>query len=157
MNSVRTGKKLLFPNLNMTKCMTFICSYLLWREFYMDKKNNKKLTVSYKLINSIFANLNSFQVKKTGEIQFQRIVERFRRNDSIPFHENILHRIFDIADNKIKLQFHYGEDDIIPIIRTYVCPPKPDYGCEIVFDETENPVDEVVFFFFFERPFHLKI
>lgn len=70
-------------------------------------------------------------------------MEKFRRNEKIPFHEDILKRTFDIAEKKIILQFHYGNDDITPTIRVYTCPPKPNYGCEIVFNENDNPVDEV--------------
>lgn len=70
-------------------------------------------------------------------------MEKFRRNERIPFHEDILKRTFDIAANTITLQFHYGQNDITPTIRVYKCPPKPDYGCEILFNEKDNPVDEV--------------
>lgn len=70
-------------------------------------------------------------------------MEKFRRNESIPFHEDILKRTFDIADNKIILQFQYGKNDIRPTIRIYTCPPKPDFGTEIPFNEEDNPVDEV--------------
>lgn len=52
-------------------------------------------------------------------------------------------RTFDIAENKIILQFHYGKNDITPTIRVYTCPLKPDYGCEILFNEDDNPIDEV--------------
>lgn len=76
-------------------------------------------------------------------LNFQQIIERFRRNESLPFHDDILQRTFDITGNKIILQFQYGDNDITPTIRKYVCPPKPDYGCEIIFDEAKNPVDEV--------------
>lgn len=44
---------------------------------------------------------------------------------------------------KITLQFHYGPGEITPTIRTYVCPPKPEYGCEIKFNEDENVIDVV--------------
>lgn len=44
---------------------------------------------------------------------------------------------------KITLQFHYGPNEITPTIRVYVCPPKPEYGCEIKFNEDENVVDVV--------------
>lgn len=71
------------------------------------------------------------------------MVEKFRRNEDLPFHEDILKRTFDIGDNKIILQFQYGKNDIRPTIRTYTCPPKSDYGCEIPFNEDDNPVDEV--------------
>lgn len=81
-------------------------------------------------------------------------MEKFRRNEDIPFHEDILKRTFDIANNKIILQFQYGQNDIRPTIRTYTCPPKPDYGCETPFNEEDNPVDEVqlprCFFFFLQ-------
>lgn len=70
-------------------------------------------------------------------------MEKFRRNDDTPFHEDILKRTFDIGDNKIILQFQYGKNDIRPTIRIYTCPPKSDYGCEIPFNEDDNPVDEV--------------
>lgn len=70
-------------------------------------------------------------------------MEKFRRDEKIPFHENILKRTFDIAENKIILQFHYGRNDITPTRRVYTCPVKPDYGCEIRFNEEDNPVDEV--------------
>lgn len=70
-------------------------------------------------------------------------MEKFRRNEDTPFHEDILKRTFDIGDNKIVLQFQYGKNDIRPTIRTYTCPPKSDYGCEIPFNEEDNPVDEV--------------
>lgn len=70
-------------------------------------------------------------------------MEKFRRNAAIPHHEDILKRTFDFENKKIILQFQYGNDEITPIIRTYKCPPKPDYGCEIVFNEDENPVDMV--------------
>lgn len=70
-------------------------------------------------------------------------MEKFRRNEQIAFHEDILKRTFDIGDNKIILQFQYGKNDIRPTIRIYTCPPKSDYGCEILFNEEDNPVDEV--------------
>lgn len=73
----------------------------------------------------------------------KKIVENFRRNELVPFHEDILKRTFDMAETKIILQFHYGKDDITPTVRVYMCPPKPDYGCEILFNEHDNPVDEV--------------
>ncbi|XP_031633973.1 coiled-coil domain-containing protein lobo [Contarinia nasturtii] len=88
--------------------------FLVYREFVTDAKGNKDLL---------------------------KIVEKFRRNEKIPFHENILKRTFDIAENKIILQFHYGYNDITPTIRVYTCPPKPNYGCEIPFSEDDNPVD----------------
>lgn len=72
-------------------------------------------------------------------------MEKFRRNEKIVFHEDILKRTFDIAENKIMLQFHYGKNDIRPTVRVYKCPPRPDYGCEIQFNEDDNPVDEVCF------------
>lgn len=44
---------------------------------------------------------------------------------------------------KITLQFHYGPSEITPTIREYMSPPKPEYGCEIKFNEAENVVDMV--------------
>lgn len=64
-------------------------------------------------------------------------------------HKDISIRTFDIAARKIILQFHYGDDEISPTIREYNCPPKPDYGCEIIYIDSENVVDEVSCFFFF--------
>lgn len=73
----------------------------------------------------------------------QKIVEKFHRNEDKLFHEDILERTFDIANGKMTIQFHYGDDEITPTIRVYKCPPKPEYGCEIFFDEMDNPVDMV--------------
>lgn len=84
-----------------------------------------------KLINSFFRLLS------------QKIVEHFRRNRTMESHEDIYIRTFDMRTKKITLQFHYGPNEITPTIRVYVCPPKPEYGCEIKFNEDENVVDAV--------------
>lgn len=73
----------------------------------------------------------------------KKIIEKFRRNEKKVFHEDILKRTFDIAENEIILQFHYGNYDVTPTIRKYKCPQQPDYGNEIIFNEADNPIDEV--------------
>lgn len=73
----------------------------------------------------------------------QKIVEHFRRNRTKESHEDIYIRTFDLRTKKITLQFHYGPSEITPTIREYMSPPKPEYGCEIKFNEDENVVDVV--------------
>lgn len=135
----------------------FCYRFLMFREFVMDKSGNEKLIVSGlewqgKLrtisINQLFdifflRFLSLFWWTCCAHCRMKKIVEKFRRNENIPFHENVLKRTFDIAEKKIILQFHYGKDDITPTIRVYTCPSIPDYGCEILFSEKDNPVDEV--------------
>lgn len=72
-------------------------------------------------------------------------------------------RTFNITDNEITIQFHYGNDNIRPTIRKYKIPPQPDYGTKIVFNEHDNPVDKVKYSILFSlfcgffRKFHLKL
>lgn len=47
-------------------------------------------------------------------------------------------RTFSIADNTIFMQFHYAENAVTASTRTFVKPPKPDYGCEVIFVETDT-------------------
>lgn len=42
-------------------------------------------------------------------------------------------RHFNLIENKIFLQFHYAENAITASTRTFLKPPKPDYGCETIF------------------------
>lgn len=72
----------------------------------------------------------------------QEIVEKFHRNAQKLACQDIATRTFDIANNKITLQFHYGYDEITPTIRVYKKPSPPDYGCEVIFNEKENDVDQ---------------
>lgn len=120
-----------------SSCFNFIhFRFLVFREFVTDQKGNNSLVVSE------IPQINSNWIRLTFWL-FQKIHEKFRRNELKVFHEDILKRTFDIAENKIILQFHYGKDDVTPTIRTYTSPAKPDYGCEILFNEEDNPVDEV--------------
>lgn len=70
------------------------------------------------------------------------IIEKFHRNVRKETHQDIAIRTFDIANDEIKLQFHYGYDEITPTIRVYKKPPPPNYGCEMTFNEKENEVDQ---------------
>lgn len=47
-------------------------------------------------------------------------------------------RQFSIADNTIFMQFQYAENAVTASTRTFVKPPKPDYGCEVIFVETDT-------------------
>lgn len=128
----------------MNRFLLWSFRFLVYREFITDKKSNKNLLVSQlKCITCDKSRFVSAFLNKKLFSFWQKIIEKFRRNEKIPFHENILKRTFDIAGNKIILQFHYGKDDITPQIRVYTCPARPDYGCEILFNEEDNPVDEV--------------
>lgn len=66
---------------------------------------------------------------------FQHISEKFRKNPNIESDAaDISIRNFQITQNRIFLQFHYGNDAITATTKIYLKPPPPDYGCEIIYD-----------------------
>lgn len=57
-------------------------------------------------------------------------------------------RQFSIADNTIFMQFHYAENAVTASTRTFVKPPKPDYGCEVIFVDTDTKAYNVQIIFY---------
>ncbi|KAK2581699.1 hypothetical protein KPH14_002186 [Odynerus spinipes] len=55
----------------------------------------------------------------------QRIIEKYHRNESLPAHRDIAIREFAIAEDEIRLKFHYDEGRVTRAIRVYA---KPEIG-----------------------------
>ncbi|XP_058061992.1 coiled-coil domain-containing protein lobo [Anopheles bellator] len=62
------------------------------------------------------------------------ITEKFHQNPAKVPVEDIAIRNCVIEDNKIRLQFHYGEDCITASTREFVKPPKSEMGEEVPYD-----------------------
>lgn len=64
----------------------------------------------------------------------QKIIERYHRNEKIPASQNIAVREFAIADNEIRLKYHYDKGNYTRATRTFVKPSTADRGERLVFN-----------------------
>lgn len=60
------------------------------------------------------------------------VIEKYNRNKNKQFNEDVAVR--HVTDAEIFIQFQYATDAITATTRRFIKPPKPDYGCEYVFD-----------------------
>lgn len=60
------------------------------------------------------------------------IIEKYSRNKTKNFNEDVAVR--HVTDTDIFIQFQYATDAITATTRRFIKPPKPDYGCEYIFD-----------------------
>lgn len=88
---------------------------LYFREFKMEKKS-----------------IRTGQGHRVETISLVEIIEKYNRNNYKKFNEDIAVR--HVTDTEIFIQFQYATDAITATTRRFIKPPKPDYGCEYVFD-----------------------
>lgn len=60
------------------------------------------------------------------------MIEKYNRNKNKKFNEDVAVRL--VTDAEIFIQFQYATDSITATTRRFIKPPKPDYGCEYIFD-----------------------
>lgn len=88
---------------------------------------------------------NHFEIYlKKIPFHIQQIVEKFNRNLPVPASRDIAIRQFLLSENSIFIRFHYAKDAISSSTRTFVKPPKPDYGCETVFSQDDTKSYNVI-------------
>ncbi|XP_013106495.1 coiled-coil domain-containing protein lobo isoform X2 [Stomoxys calcitrans] len=76
-----------------------------------------------------------FEFKPGGE-HLKKIIQKFSRNNSIPASKDIAERTFLITQQKILLKFQYAPGALIASTCEITKPPKPDYGLEIIYDQS---------------------
>lgn len=64
--------------------------------------------------------------------------DKFRRDESKLSDRDVAIRNFDLVNNTIFLQFQYAKNAITASTRTFIKPPKADYGCETVFNPSDT-------------------
>ncbi|VDP88662.1 unnamed protein product [Echinostoma caproni] len=65
-------------------------------------------------------------VTTTSQLNIDRITERFSRDESKDADDDLAERIFYIAEDRIFLTYHIGEDRIAPCTREFIKPPPSD-------------------------------
>lgn len=70
------------------------------------------------------------------------VSEKFERDPKKESRHNISIRTFDLTNGFIRLQYHYGKDEITPTIREFKRPPEPEYGCEIVYNFEDSETNK---------------
>lgn len=60
------------------------------------------------------------------------VIEKYNRNKNEKFNQDVAVR--HVTDNHIFIQYQYATDAVTATTRRFIKPPKPDYGCEYVFD-----------------------
>ena len=88
------------------------------------------IVVSFSTTSNYFSNIKSFQTKYS---LFQKIVEKFHRNDEVPASKDIAVREFDFVENEIRLTYHYSEGQYTQATRTFLKPPITERGDRLVF------------------------
>lgn len=71
-----------------------------------------------------------------------QVCETYQRNPKREARDDIAIRRFDLKNGFIRLQFHYRQDEITPTIRIFKRPPKPEYGCEIIYDYEDRNTNQ---------------
>lgn len=98
-------------------CPSYICEYFIQREDKLVSREFRRSPIE----------------EDVPEILLS-VCERFRRDPNKEARHDIEVRTFDLASALIRLQYHYGMDEITPTIRVFKRPPEPEYGCEIIYD-----------------------
>lgn len=62
------------------------------------------------------------------------VIEKYNRNISKEFNKDVAVR--HVTDAEIFIQFQYGTDAITANTRRFIKPPKPDYGCEYIMNDS---------------------
>lgn len=65
-------------------------------------------------------------------IYFQKIIEKFKRNEAITASRDIAIREFAIGENEIRLMYHYHPGQFSRATRMYVKPPLAERGERLV-------------------------
>ncbi|XP_037026600.1 coiled-coil domain-containing protein lobo-like [Bradysia coprophila] len=60
------------------------------------------------------------------------VIEKYNRNKSRKFNQDVAVR--HVTDSDIFIQYQYATDAVTATTRRFIKPPKPDYGCEYIFD-----------------------
>lgn len=70
--------------------------------------------------------------QRTDSKSLVAVIEKYNRNKNKKFNEDVAVR--HVTDAEIFIQFQYATDAITATTRRFMKPPKPDYGCEYIFE-----------------------
>ncbi|XP_073835031.1 coiled-coil domain-containing protein lost boys [Musca autumnalis] len=76
-----------------------------------------------------------FQFKPGGDV-LKKIIQKFKRNYSLPAGRDIAERTFLLMQQRIHLKFHYSPGALTASTCEITKPPKPDYGKEVIYDKS---------------------
>ncbi|CAH8429485.1 unnamed protein product [Schistosoma turkestanicum] len=71
-------------------------------------------------------NLDAFGLSTTSQLNIDKIIERFTRNEDEDADEDVAERIFNIVEEKISLTYHISKERIVPCTREFNKPPPSD-------------------------------
>ncbi|KAH9593703.1 Dynein regulatory complex subunit 7 [Schistosoma haematobium] len=71
-------------------------------------------------------NPDELALSTTSQLNIDKIIERFIRNEEIEADEDIAEKIFNITEERISLTYHVGKERIVPCTREFNKPPPSD-------------------------------
>ncbi|CAH8432138.1 unnamed protein product [Heterobilharzia americana] len=71
-------------------------------------------------------NSHALTLSTSNQLNIDKIIERFTRDETVDADEDIAERVFNITEERIFLTYHVGKERIIPCTREFIKPPPSD-------------------------------